>query len=117
MSDNKENTLTPADEINPPTSIEAIQATAPVQSGVTTFPTAGQAKDQAKQQFRKGVLQVLKQSVEGGINKAMVEVSAVREELVDELESELLELGFNVTYNNQVKNNRGYTSRAMVITY
>jgi hypothetical protein len=81
------------------------------------FPKMVDARHQAVQQFRKGVLQLLNQSITGGINKAIVEVSMVSDMIVDETSEELKLLGYDVSFRNIVKNNAGYTSKNMVISY
>ncbi len=103
-------------EVNEQETQQTAETVAPVAAEVA-FPKMAEARHQAAQQFRKGVLQLLNQSITGGINKAIVEVSMVSDMIVDETSEELKLLGYDVSFRNIVKNNAGYTSKNMVISY
>ena|SRR5208283_1915926 len=97
--------------------IPALSEGNPQSEDVTVFPQASDAKHKAAKQFRKGVLQMLSQAIEGGINKTIIEVSHVSDALVGEVKTELEDLGYVVYFRNVAKTSEGYTSRNIVVSY
>ena len=81
------------------------------------FPSADNAKGNAAKAFRKRLVMMLNESIEGGINKLEVECSGVDGDLVDQAAKDLESLGYEVRFNNVIKVKRGYTARKMIITY
>lgn len=82
-----------------------------------TIPEASSALKIANQTFRIAIADALRETLKAGFVRMKLNVSEACQSEVERLADELEKKGYVVNFTNQIKTNKGYTQRTMVVNF